>query len=179
MIEIDVGPNLVTFGTFILSWHGFFSFIAVASAVFLVGRWAPARGIDPDDIYSVAIWAIIGGVIGARIVHVIDQWSFYQGNLIQIAYIWSGGIALWGGLLGGFLGGAAYTCWRNDPLCVRADLAGPPLLHVPSQGLCRGKGAGVEGWGGGPAAAARAFCGLRAGMRACRGAAVPTSMIGR
>ena len=134
MIEIDVGPNLVTFGTFILSWHGFFSFIAVASAVFLVGRWAPARGIDPDDIYSVAIWAIIGGVIGARIVHVIDQWSFYQGNLIQIAYIWSGGIALWGGLLGGFLGGAVYTFWRKHPLGVIADLAAPALLYVQSIG---------------------------------------------
>ncbi len=134
MIEIDVGPNLVTFGTFILSWHGFFSFIAVASAVFLVGRWAPAKGIDPDDIYSVAIWAIIGGVIGARIVHVIDQWSFYQGNLIQIAYIWSGGIALWGGLLGGFLGGAAYSLWRKHPLGVIADLTAPALLFVQSIG---------------------------------------------
>ncbi|MCH7652992.1 MAG: prolipoprotein diacylglyceryl transferase [Chloroflexi bacterium] len=134
MIEIDVGPNLVTFGTFILSWHGFFSFIAVASAVFLVGRWAPARGIDPDDIYSLAIWAIIGGVIGARIVHVIDQWSFYQGNLIQIAYIWSGGIALWGGLLGGFLGGAAYAFWRKHPLGIIADLTAPALLYVQSIG---------------------------------------------
>ena len=41
MIEIDIGPNLVALGSFVLSWHGFFSFIAVATAVFLVGRWAP------------------------------------------------------------------------------------------------------------------------------------------
>ncbi len=134
MIEIDVGPNVVSFGTFILSWHGFFSFIAVASAVFLVGRWAPAKGIDPDDIYSVAIWAIIGGVIGARIVHVIDQWSFYQDNLIQIAFIWTGGIALWGGILGGFLGGAAYALWQKHPVGVIADLTAPALLYVQSIG---------------------------------------------
>lgn len=134
MIEIDVGPNLVTFGTFILSWHGFFSFIAVASAVYLVGRWAPAKGIDPDDIYSVAIWAIIGGVVGARLVHVIDQWSFYENNLIQIAYIWTGGIALWGGLLGGLLGGAAYSYWRKLPTGAIADLTAPALLYVQSIG---------------------------------------------
>ena len=134
MIEIDVGPNLVTFGTFILSWHGFFSFIAVASAVFLVGRWAPAKGIDPDDIYSVAIWAIIGGVIGARIVHVIDQWSFYQHSLIQILYIWTGGIALWGGILGGLIGGVAYSVWRKHPTGVIADLTAPALLYVQSIG---------------------------------------------
>ncbi|HAE33370.1 MAG TPA: prolipoprotein diacylglyceryl transferase, partial [Dehalococcoidia bacterium] len=72
MVEIDSGPFLLNLGSLILSWHGVFSFIAVASAVFLVGRWAPMRGLDPDDIYSIAVWGIIGGIIGARLVHVID-----------------------------------------------------------------------------------------------------------
>ena len=98
MIDIVIGPNLVSLGTFLLSWHGFFSFVAVASAVFLVGRWAPMKGIDPDDIYSIAIWGIIGGILGARFVHVIDNWGFYSGNPGQIIAIWSGGIGLWGGL---------------------------------------------------------------------------------
>ena len=40
MIEIESSPFLVEFGSLILSWHGVFSFIAVAAAVFLVGRWA-------------------------------------------------------------------------------------------------------------------------------------------
>jgi phosphatidylglycerol:prolipoprotein diacylglycerol transferase len=65
MVEIEIGPNLVTMGTFVLSWHGFFSFIAVGSAIFLVGRWAPMKGIDPDDIYPIALWAIIGGTLYA------------------------------------------------------------------------------------------------------------------
>ena len=134
MIEIDVGPNVFSFGTFILSWHGLFSFIAVASAVFLIGRWAPSKGIDPDDIYSVAIWAIIGGVIGARIVHVIDQWSSYQENPITVLFIWGGGIALWGGILGGFLGGASYAFWRKHPIGVIADLTAPAILFVQSIG---------------------------------------------
>ena len=70
MIEIGSGPFLFQFGSFALSWHGMFSFIAVAGAVYLVGRWAPLRGIDPDDIYSVAVWAILGGIVGARLVPV-------------------------------------------------------------------------------------------------------------
>ena len=56
MIDIVIGPNLVSLGTFILSWHGFFSFVAVASAVFLVGRWAPMYGIDPDYVESFCRW---------------------------------------------------------------------------------------------------------------------------
>ena len=68
MIEIEASPFLFQFGTFALSWHGLFSFIGVAAAVFLVGRWAILRNIDPDDIYSIAVWGIVGGIIGARLV---------------------------------------------------------------------------------------------------------------
>ena len=78
MIEIDSGPFLVNIGSLLISWHGIFSFIAVASAVFLVGHWAPLRGVDPDDIYSIALWAIIGGILGARLVHVIDHLQIYS-----------------------------------------------------------------------------------------------------
>ncbi|HJO82793.1 MAG TPA: prolipoprotein diacylglyceryl transferase [SAR202 cluster bacterium] len=134
MVEIVVGPNLVTLGTFVLSWHGFFSFIAVASAVYLVGRWAPSQGIDPDDIYSIAIWAILGGILGARFVHVIDNLDYYQGNPGQILAIWSGGIGLWGGIVGGFLGGAGYALLNKHPVGVIADLTAPAMLFVQAIG---------------------------------------------
>ena len=134
MVEITVGPNLTAFGGFILSWHGFFSFIAVASAVFLVGRWAPMRGIDPDDIYTIAMFAIVSGIIGARVVHVVDHWPYYSSAPNQIIAIWNGGIGLWGGILGGFVGGAAYALWRGHPVGVIADLTAPALLLVQSIG---------------------------------------------
>ena len=134
MIEIDIGPDMISLGAFVLSWHGFFSFIAVGSAVYLVGRWAPMRGIDPDDIYSIAIWAVIGGIIGARIVHVIDLWDFYSNNPGQIIAIWSGGIGLWGGILGGFAGGAIYSLWAKHPVGLIADLTAPALLFVQTIG---------------------------------------------
>ena len=134
MIEIDIGPFLISSGSFLLSWHGFFSFIAVATAVYLVGRWAPMKAIDPDDIYSIAIWAILGGIIGARIAHVVDNWGFYQYNLLQIFFIWSGGIGIWGAILGGFIGGAAYALLQKHPVGVIADLTAPSLLLVQSIG---------------------------------------------
>ena len=134
MIEIDINPYLITSGSFLLSWHGFFSFIAVATAVYLVGRWAPMKGIDPDDIYSIAIWAILGGIVGARLVHVIDNWNFYQHNLLQIVFVWSGGIGVWGGILGGFIGGAAYAFFAKHPIGIIADLTAPALLLVQTIG---------------------------------------------
>ena len=134
MIEIDMGPFLISSGSFLLSWHGFFSFVAVATAVYLVGRWAPMKGIDPDDIYSIAIWAIIGGIIGARFVHVIDNWGYYQYNLLQVLFVWSGGVGVWGGILGGFIGGAAYAYVAKHPIGIIADLTAPALLLAQTIG---------------------------------------------
>ena len=128
MVEIGIGPDLFSAGSFVLSWHGFFSFVAVAAAVYLVGRWAPTRGIDPDTVYSVAIWAIIGGVLGARLVHVVDERAFYQSNPGEIFAIWSGGIAVWGAILGGFVGGSVYALWAKHPVGILADLTAPVML---------------------------------------------------
>ena len=137
MITIDIHPNLFSgdlVGAFVVSWHGFLTFIAVLVAVVLVGRWAPMKGIDSDAIYSIAIWAIIGGIIGARLVHVIDNWDIYQDDPAQILAVWSGGIGLWGGILGGFIGGAAYAYFAKHPVGVIADLTAPVLPFAQSIG---------------------------------------------
>ena len=93
-ITIGLNPNLIDFGGLVLSWHGFLTFVAVALAVFLTARWAKQEGILPDTVYSVAVWAIIGGIVGARIVHVIDFWGFYSQDPLRIIALWSGGIAI-------------------------------------------------------------------------------------
>ena len=135
MIDIGIDPNIIDSGNFTLSWHGFFSFIAVATAVFLSARWARRSGIVSDVVYSTAIWAIIGGILGARIVHVVDNWnSFYSDNPGQILAIWSGGIGLWGAILGGFLGGAAYAWLSKYPIGKLADATAPAMLIVQSIG---------------------------------------------
>ena len=137
MIDIDISPYLYsgTIAGLVVSWHGFFTFVAVATAVILVGRWALLRELDSDTIYSIAIAAIIGGVVGARFVHVIDNWSdVYQHRPGQIIALWSGGIAIWGGILGGFIGGSAYALVVRHPVGVVADLTAPALLLVQSIG---------------------------------------------
>ncbi len=137
MITIDIHPNLFSgdfIGAFVVSWHGFMTFVAVLVGVVLVGRWAPMKGIDSDAIYSIAIWAIIGGIIGARLVHVVDNWDVYQDDPAQILAIWSGGIGLWGAILGGFLGGAAYAYFAKHPVGVIADLTAPVLPFAQSIG---------------------------------------------
>jgi len=58
---------------------------------------------------------IIGGVIGARLLHVIDFWDeVYRDDFFSVFSVWSGGIAIYGAIIGGFIGGAAYIMIRNS-----------------------------------------------------------------
>jgi len=115
VISIPLGPNIIEFGSFILAWHGLFTFIAVATSVYLAVRWGTKEGISADAIYSIAVWSIIGGIVGARVVHVIDFWGpIYQHDPIRMFYVWQGGIAIYGAILGGFAFGAAYVLIRNS-----------------------------------------------------------------
>ena len=119
-ISIGIDPDMFSIKNLLLTWHGFFTFISVALAVYLVGRWSKKEGLDPDAIYSVAAWAIIGGIVGARIIHVIDLWNeVYKHDLVRIFEVWEGGIAIYGAVLGGFVGGAAYILIRNHPRFLR------------------------------------------------------------
>jgi len=114
-ISIPFSPNLFSGGSFVLAWHGIFTFIAVATAVFLSARWGRRAGMSVDAIYSVAVWAIIGGIVGARVIHVIDFWGeVYSNNVASVFYVWQGGIAIYGAILGGFAGGALYMIIRNS-----------------------------------------------------------------
>ena len=114
-ISIGINPNLIDFWNLTLSWHGVLTFVGVAVAVWLIARWGGREGMIVDSIYSVAVWAIIGGVIGARVLHVIDFWDeVYRGDFLSVFAVWSGGIAIYGAIIGGFIGGALYIMIRNS-----------------------------------------------------------------
>lgn len=84
--------------------------------------------MSEDAGYSIATWGVVGGIIGARILHVADRWDFYSQNLVQIPMIWTGGIAVWGAAIGGVLGGLIAALRRRDvPIGGTADAAAPGI----------------------------------------------------
>lgn len=64
------------------------------------------RGEIKKKILEKAIlWAVLGGVIGARLYHVIDYWKrYYSLNPLKTIYFWEGGLGIWGAIGGGLLG---------------------------------------------------------------------------
>jgi prolipoprotein diacylglyceryl transferase len=117
---IDLGPIE-------LRAYGFLIGVGVAAAVWLAARRWAARGGDPGAIHDIAIWAVPGGIIGARIYHVATDYQLYTDDWLRALEIWHGGLGIWGGILGGVLTGVFVARRRGYPLPQLLDAAAPAL----------------------------------------------------
>lgn len=103
-------------------WYG----ILIACGM-LLGMWAAfskarAFGLDPDRAMDVILGAVVAGFVGARVYYVAFSWADYRDNWVRAFYIWEGGIALYGGVIGAFLAGF-WLCRRKQvPMLPLADM---------------------------------------------------------
>lgn len=131
-IPINIDPTLVRIDLpsfpLQITWHGFFTAVGTLVGIWLAVRWATRAGFTEDDTFSVAMWGVVGAIIGARLFHVIDQWDFYSRDPLLIVRINEGGLAIYGTIVGGPIAGAIYA-WRKGLNVARlADIAAPPLI---------------------------------------------------
>lgn len=87
------------------------------------------RSNQNQDMYlDMVILSLLGGVIGARLVYVGFHWSLYNGNIAEIANIRNGGMAIYGGILGGMLAAMLFCSLKKLPFWEMADTASMGLL---------------------------------------------------
>jgi phosphatidylglycerol:prolipoprotein diacylglycerol transferase len=125
---INVDPNLIVLGPFVLSWHGLFSAVGLAAGIWIAARLLRGTIVPEDDVMTTAFWGTIGGLVGARLFHVVDQWSYYAQRPLQILLLNEGGIAIYGAVIGGMLGGFIYVRVRKLPVGLLADAASVGLI---------------------------------------------------
>lgn len=136
-IVINIDPVIFHFGGFELRWYGVAIMLAVLAAVLVAIREAKKRGISSDTINSFlpAIpWAVVGGVIGARMFHVFDHWQHYALYPMQIFNLQSGGLAIWGAIIGGAVAMSLYAKTKHIPLGHLGDVMAPALLTAQMVG---------------------------------------------
>jgi prolipoprotein diacylglyceryl transferase len=120
--------NSIEIGPFSLNMYGLMIALGVVAAVWLFGRRLEEREVGTrDDASSIAIWAVLGGVIGARLYHVATDWDLFADDLGRIPQIWKGGLGIPGGLLLGTLAGLYVAKRRGIPLAVAATCAAPAI----------------------------------------------------
>jgi phosphatidylglycerol:prolipoprotein diacylglycerol transferase len=104
--------------------------IGVAVEVALARKKSP---IDRKNLERVIVWAVISGITGARVYHVIDFWSrYYSLNPIKIFFVWEGGLGIWGAILGGALGTYIYCLFKKQDFISTLDdlIVGMPLAQA-------------------------------------------------
>lgn len=135
MFTISIDPIIFNIGHFALRWYSLILLTAIAVGVWLVAREAERKGFKKEDIYDAAVWIVIGGLIGARLFHVLDHWSDkFAANPVQALYIWEGGLAIWGAIVGGLLVAALVSWRRGWHFAALLDAGAPGLVLAQAIG---------------------------------------------
>ncbi|MCH7809488.1 MAG: prolipoprotein diacylglyceryl transferase [Chloroflexi bacterium] len=119
-IEISIDPTLVDFAGIEVTWHGVFTALGVIAGVTIAAWLARRMGYSEDMIYNAALALIVGGIIGARSLYVIENWSDFENDLGRVFSLNAGGISIYGALIGGAIGGLAYGYFAKVPNVTRA-----------------------------------------------------------
>jgi phosphatidylglycerol:prolipoprotein diacylglycerol transferase len=127
-ILINIDPAIFRLGSFEFRWYSLMILIAAAAGVAILVRRARERGISKNDVYSLLPWVFIGGILGARLFHVIDNYQYYWDNPLLILQFQLGGLAIWGGLAGGAITAAIYCRAKKMSFVRFLDAAVPALL---------------------------------------------------
>ena len=139
--KFDVYSNFLEFpmgdGTITIQFYGVIIAFGIILAALFGGRKAYTWKMSLDNMVDVLIYGIIGAVVGARLYYVIFQWDYYKDNLGDIIKIWEGGLAIYGGIIGGIL--AAFL------VCKKTGLNFIKLLDLIGMSLLIGQGIGR--WG--------------------------------
>src|SRR5574341_2024769 len=123
-IEIGIDPVIVDTLGLEITWHGLFTALGVVVGVVVATAFARRAGSLEDTIYNVALCLVIGGIIGARGLYIIENLSDFTDHPDDIIAVNTGGISIYGALIGGAIGGWLYAYIRKVPDLPRgADIA--------------------------------------------------------
>ena len=133
-IEVNPDPVLVSFGGFSIHWYGVIIAVGLFLAAAYICRRAPAFGLTEDNFLSMLLIALPLGIIGARAYYCLFNWKLYAANPVSVLYVWEGGLAIYGGVIGGAIGAILYCRFSKTPFGPMADMCGLGLLIGQSVG---------------------------------------------
>jgi len=111
-----------------IRWYGLIIGLAFFVGLALARREARRKGLGEEHVDNIALWLLIAGIVGGRLLHVIDEWPRYVANLTAIFAIQEGGLAIYGGVGGRLVAAWIYTRRHRLSLTPFADLAAPSLI---------------------------------------------------
>ncbi|MCB0114478.1 MAG: prolipoprotein diacylglyceryl transferase [Caldilineaceae bacterium] len=135
MFTMPIDPIILSIGHFAVRWYSLIILLAILVGVWVTGREVERKGLDKKIIDELVLWLVPAGLVGARLFHVADHWDhLYRLDPVKVLYIWQGGLAIWGGVIGG-LTSLVFLAWRRGWRL-------PLLLDTLAPGVVLGQGIG-------------------------------------
>ena len=135
--SFNVSPTAVTIGDFSIYWYGIIIAVGFILAVAYCMRIAKYHNVNEDKLLNCTIVGLITAVVGARLYYVAFSWDSFKDNPVRIFNIHSGGLAIYGGLIGALIGGLTVAKIQKMKIL--------PVLDVAVLGFLIGQGIGR--WG--------------------------------
>lgn len=98
----SVGKSIDVFG-FSVAYYGIVIACAMVAGYFVARRQAQRLGEDGEFVLDLAMWDIVFAILGARIYYVVFSWEYYSAHPAEIINIRGGGMAIYGGVIGGVI----------------------------------------------------------------------------
>ena len=129
-LGITVDPSPVAFTVFgkDIYWYGIIIASGFLLAVLYMLHRAKDFGVTQDDVLDMILWAVPIGVVCARLYYCIFYWELYEDDPISMLYIWEGGLAIYGGIIGGVITLLVVAKVKKIPAPVLLDLAGMGVI---------------------------------------------------
>ena len=128
---------LVNIGPVTIYWYSFLILVAVLAGYQIAINYSKKLNYHTNDITDMALYLLIWSVIGARLYYVIFNYSVFKNDFLGIFQIWRGGLAIYGGIIGGTL----YILYY----CIKKKLDFIKVLDILSLSVLLGQAIGR--WG--------------------------------
>lgn len=127
--------DLFSIGPFTVHGYGLMMAIAILTAYFLVERGAKKRGMNEDNIFMMAVWAVAGGLLGAKLLYLFTRLPELIADPAQIVNCLKDGFVVYGSIIGGVLAAWVYCKRHGMVFWELFDLVAPYLALA--QGIGR------------------------------------------
>ena len=108
--------------------YGLLISLGIGLGVWLCSRQEERLGLPKDTAVDFALWVIPAAIIGARLYYVAFQWEAYRDDLSRVFRVWEGGMAIYGGVIGGAMAALLYARIKKRPFGALADMTAPALI---------------------------------------------------
>ena len=123
----SINPTAIDLGFISVKWYGIIIVLGMILACSYAFYRMKGLGLVLDNMLDIAIVCIPSGIVGARLYYVLTSLDQYS-NIAEMFAVWNGGLAIYGGIIGGLLGVFAVCKFKKYKFLGILDCIAPGVM---------------------------------------------------